>query len=111
MPLSEHEERALQEIARHLSEEDPKFVATVSNQSPVKVHLRRLRWAAVGFVAGLVLLLGLTFNLVFGLVGFGLMLASVVTAVGAIRNLSGGGSRILDEFRRAFGRQEHDGSR
>lgn len=111
MPLSEHEERALEEIARHLSEEDPKFVATVSNQSPVKVHLRRLRWAAVGFVAGLVLLLGLTFNLGFGLVGFGLMLASVVTAVGAIRNLTGGGSRIVDEFRRAFGRQEHDETR
>lgn len=110
MPLSEHEERALEEIARHLSEEDPKFVATVSNQSPVRVHLRRLRWAAVGFVVGLVLLLGLTFHFLFGLVGFGLMLASVIAAAGAVRKLTGGGSRVMDELRRAFGREERDES-
>lgn len=108
MPLSEHEERALQEIARHLSEDDPKFVATVSNASPVRVHMRRLRWAAVGFVAGLVLLLGLTFHILFGLVGFGLMLTSVVVAVGAIRRLTSGGSDPLEGFKRAFQRRDRD---
>lgn len=108
MPLSEHEERALEEIARHLSEDDPKFVATVSNVSPVRVHLRRLRWSAVGFVAGLVVLLGLTFHLVFGLIGFALMFTSVLVAVGAVRRLAGGGVDPLGELRRAFGRRDPD---
>ncbi len=107
MPLSEHEERALEEIARHLSEDDPKFVATVSNASPTRVHLRRLRWAAAGFVVGLLLLLGLTFHLLFGLAGFALMLASVVVAVGAIRRLASD-SDPLEGLRQAFRRHDRD---
>lgn len=108
MPLSEHEERALEEIARHLSEDDPKFVATVSNTSPVRVHLRRLRWAAAGFVVGLLLLLGLTFHILFGLVGFALMLTSVVSAIGAIRRLTSGGDDPLEGLRQAFRRHDRD---
>lgn len=110
MPLSEHEERALEEIARHLSEDDPKFVATVSNSSPTRVHMRRLRWAAAGFVVGLLLLLGLTFHLAFGLIGFAMMFTSVVVAVGAARRLVSSSEDPFAGLRQAFGRRDHDGS-
>lgn len=110
MPLSEHEERALEEIARHLSEDDPKFVATVSNSTPGRVHTRRLRWAAAGFVAGLLLLLGLTFHIAFGLIGFALMFTSVVVAVGAARRLIGSSEDPFAGLRKTFGGHDRDGT-
>lgn len=106
MPLSEHEQRALEEIARHLSEEDPKFVATVANTTVTRIHLRRLRWAAVGFVIGLVTLLGITFNFVLGLVGFALMLMSVLVGAGAVRGLGAGAGDLMEELRRALSRRQ-----
>ncbi|MBW3576477.1 MAG: DUF3040 domain-containing protein [Actinobacteria bacterium] len=105
MPLSEHEERMLQEIARQLSEEDPKFVATVANTTPARLHLRRLRWSVIGFLVGLVTLLGLTFHLVLGMVGFALMFTSVLVGAGAVRGLGSGPGGVIDELRRAFVRR------
>ena len=109
MPLSEHEERALAEIERGLYEDDPRFVATVSTTTVARVHLRRVRLAVGGFILGLVLLLGLTFNLAFGVVGFALMLVSLVAGATAIRALSAGGSALADELRRAFARRDSGG--
>lgn len=100
MPLSEHEERVLREIARQLSEEDPKFVATVANTTPVRLQLRRLRWAIAGFVVGLITLLGLTFQFAFGVIGFALMLASVLFGAGAIRSMGQASGGMLSEVRR-----------
>ena len=55
MPLSEHEQRILEEIERRLAEEDPRLVEQVSR--PLASHLaRRIRWAALAFVAGFVML-------------------------------------------------------
>lgn len=105
MPLSEHEERALEEIARHLSEEDPKFVATVSNSTVTRLHLRRVRRALVGFLVGLLGLLGLTFHFAFGLVGFTLMLASLIYGARALRNVGGVGA-VVEEIRRSVSRRD-----
>ena len=88
MPLSEHEQRVLAEIERRLYEEDPKFVATYGTANRPRAPHTRLRWAVAGFVLGLLCLFGLTFHLAFGLVGFGLMLASVVVGTVALRALS-----------------------
>ena len=106
MPLSEHEERALAEIERRLYEDDPRFVATVSTTTVARVHLRRVRLSALGFVVGLILLLGLTFNLAFGVAGFALMLVSVIAGASAIRALSAGGGVLAEELRRAFARRD-----
>ena len=106
MPLSEHEERALAEIERRLYEDDPRFVATVSTTTVARVHLRRVRAAAVGFVVGLILVLALTFNIAFGVVGFALMLVSVIAGVTAIRALGAGGGALAEELRRAFARRD-----
>lgn len=106
MPLSEHEERALEEIARRLSEEDPSLAATVSNTTVASVELRRLRWSVIGFVVGLLLLLSLVVHLALGLAGFALMLTSVVMGGRAVRKL---GARALLE--QLSDRRRRDGDR
>lgn len=105
MPLSEHEERALAEIARQLQADDPKFVATVAKTSPTRHHLRRLRWSAIGFVLGLITLLGLTFHLAFGVAGFLIMLLSVAAGATALRSLGSDAGDTLTELRRSFQRR------
>jgi TRAP-type uncharacterized transport system fused permease subunit len=105
MPLSEHEERILAEIERRLSEEDPRFVKRTRRASGRDAVGTRVRAAAAGFVVGLVCLLGLTFHLAFGVVGFGLMFASVIVGVTALRGDDGDlGARL----RRAFPRSGAD---
>jgi hypothetical protein len=76
MPLSEHEQRQLEEIERHLAEEDPRLVESVSKASVSAHAWRRIRWGMVAFIAGFVLLLLFVANLWFAVVGFGIMLAS-----------------------------------
>lgn len=100
MPLSEYEERALEEIARQLSEDDPKFVATVSETTVTTLGLRRLRWSIVAFVLGLVTLLGLTFHLAIGIVGFGLMLGAAIVGFRTLRELAPHGGDVLQALRR-----------
>jgi Flp pilus assembly protein TadB len=57
MPLSDHEQRILEEIERKLAEEDPKLVEQVG-RTDLYTHLaRRIRLAAVAFIVGFVLLL------------------------------------------------------
>jgi hypothetical protein len=95
MPLSEHEQRILDEIAKQLAEDDPRFAESVRTVTPRSHALRRLRLAAFGLVAGLVifitgLFIGLENNLltvVFGFAGFLVMLGSFMIAVKASRSL------------------------
>ena len=54
MPLSDHEQRILEEIERRLAEDDPKLDEQVG-RTDLYTHLaRRIRLACVGFVAGLI---------------------------------------------------------
>ena len=53
MPLSDHEQRILEEIERRLAEEDPKLDEHVG-RTDLYTHLaRRIRLATAGFVVGL----------------------------------------------------------
>lgn len=80
MPLSEHEQRILAEIERRLLEEDPKFAQQVS--VTFKAHLaRRMKFAVLGFVVGLaVVLLGIAAvgNAVVSFLGFAVMVGSIL---------------------------------
>jgi len=91
MPLSEHEQRILDEIERRLADEDPKFARGVQTKTPQGQSVRRLRRAIAGFVSGLMLLLaGLFFPdafFLFGFAAFGVMLASVVAIASAVKNM------------------------
>jgi hypothetical protein len=56
MPLSEEEQRILSEIEANLTATDPALVQQVSETTLNRHAARMIRWAAVGIVAGLVLL-------------------------------------------------------
>ncbi len=90
MPLSEHEQRLLDQIERALYAEDPKFASTVRGGRLRRPSRRRRVQGVVLFVLGVVaLVLGLVFQWfvagfpVVSVVGFLLMFAGAVLAITA----------------------------
>lgn len=77
MPLSEHEQRILADIEARLREDDPQFAESVGT-STVSGHLRaRIKLDVVAFLVGFALLfVGIRVNLLWGVLGFGVMLAA-----------------------------------
>ena len=57
MPLSDHEQRILDEIEKRLAEDDPNFVEQVGRTDLYSHHTRGIRLSAVAFLLGCVLLL------------------------------------------------------
>ncbi|HTT52931.1 MAG TPA: DUF3040 domain-containing protein [Streptosporangiaceae bacterium] len=92
MPLSEHEQRQLEQIERALYAEDPKFAQAVRAKDPRVHYKRRIVEAAIGFLLGVGLLLaGVVSKLtVIGVAGFVVMLACSMWALSAWRHMSGG---------------------
>jgi hypothetical protein len=83
VPLSEHEQRLLEQIEQALYAEDPKF-ASIYRSNDLRSHQRRrIIRAAVVLVVGLGLLLAgvITKLVVVGVAGFVIMLAAVTFAV------------------------------
>ncbi len=87
MPLSEHEQRLLDEIEQALYAEDPKFASSVRSARPRSRVRMMLALSTVGVLLGLaVVLIGLTANLiVVGVLGFVLIVGSCVAAASALR--------------------------
>src|SRR5436305_3078070 len=87
MPLSEHEQRLLDEIEQALYAEDPKFASSVRSARPRSRVRMMLALSAIGVILGLaVVLIGLTANLIIiGVLGFVLIVGSCVTAASALR--------------------------
>jgi hypothetical protein len=90
MPLSEHEQRLLEQIERALYAEDPKFASTVRGGRLRKPSRRRRIQGIAAFAAGLVLLVtgvattslsGSMVYLALSVVGFLVMLGGAVIAV------------------------------
>jgi Protein of unknown function (DUF3040) len=92
MPLSEDEQRILQEIEANLSATDPALVQQVSETTLYRHASRAIKWAAVGFLAGLVLLI-LTFatSTVLGVAGFLVMLICLLVIERNVRKLGKAG--------------------
>ena len=92
MPLSEEEQKILQEIEAQLNASDPDLVEQVTRTTLYRHAARSIRWAVLGFLAGLVLLV-LTFaqNLLAAFVGFLWMLGSLFVAERNIRKLGKAG--------------------
>ncbi|HEX7167449.1 MAG TPA: DUF3040 domain-containing protein [Acidimicrobiales bacterium] len=77
MPLSEDEQRILQEIEKNFYDSDPAFAREVGAVSPAEKTGRKLRWSVFSFVAGLlVLILGFTESVLLGFLGFAVMVGS-----------------------------------
>ena len=96
MPLSEEEQRILREIEANLSATDPALVQQVSQTTLYRHAARAIKWATVGFLAGLALLL-FTFTklLVLGVVGFLVMLGCLLVIERNVRKLGKAGFESL----------------
>lgn len=89
MPLSEHEQRLLEQMERALYAEDPKFATSLRGADPRTHHRRRVVKASVGFLAGIALLIvGLITVWAVSIVGFLLMLVSLFLAASSMRQLN-----------------------
>lgn len=82
MPLSEHEQRLLEQMERALYAEDPKFASSLQRPSLGQASRGRLVAGAATALAGLALLVtGVATKLpIVGVVGFLAMLAGVIVA-------------------------------
>lgn len=95
MPLSEHEQRMLEQMERALYAEDPKF-ATALEGSGLRTYTRRRVYQAVaGFLVGIALLMaGMVAQQVWlSVVGFLVMLGCAVLAVTGWRKAPKPGER------------------
>jgi hypothetical protein len=91
VPLSEHEQRQLEQIERALRAGDPRFADAIQAAGPRGHYRRRVIAAAVGFVIGVGLLLaGVVINVIaVAVAGFVVMLACSLWAVTCYRRMTG----------------------
>jgi len=90
MPLDDREQRILDEIERQFYEEDPKLAETVRSATIASLSSRHLKWAVLALVIGAGLMFGFfTSNTFVALLGFGVVVASLVGIVAIARRRSG----------------------
>jgi hypothetical protein len=91
VPLSEHEQRQLEQIEQALYSDYPKLAQSVRSQDPRIHYKRRVVEAAIGFVIGVGLLLaGVISKIIFvGVGGFLVMLACAMWALTSWRHMGG----------------------
>lgn len=98
MPLSEHEQRMLEQIESALYAEDPKFAHAVRSTNPQVHYKRRIVKAALGFVVGVcTLMAGLVINegtvtIAVSVTGFLLMVVCCVWALTSWKRMTGIGN-------------------
>jgi hypothetical protein len=83
VPLSEHEQRMLEQMERALYAEDPKFATALEGSELRKYTRRRVYQAVAGFLVGIALLMaGMVAQQIWiSVVGFLVMLGCAVLAV------------------------------
>jgi hypothetical protein len=94
VPLSEHEQRQLEQIEQALYADYPKLAQAVRAKDPKIHYKRRVVQAAIGFLLGVGLLLaGVVSKVIFiGVGGFVVMLACAMWALTSWRHMGGAAS-------------------
>ncbi|MEZ5261316.1 MAG: DUF3040 domain-containing protein [Acidimicrobiia bacterium] len=106
MPLSEHEQRILQEIEAKLYESDPALAREVGSTTLFTHALRNIKWAALGFLGGMVLMVAaLSTHWAIAFVGFLIMLLSALAVERNARKMGRAGWQQLT------GQSRNDGVR
>jgi predicted phage tail protein len=102
MPLSEHEQRLLEEMERNLYQNDADFVATVSGRRG-KPNYRLIVIGALLAVAGVATLVAgvIVRQPIVGVVGFGLMLGGVLMVISPGRSAESASTRAASTSRSA----------
>lgn len=89
MPLNEDEQRILAEIERQFHADDPDSARRIGSTGLREYLVRNCRWATVGLVVGLVILVAaFSSSWVLGIFGFLLMLASGFVLIQNVRKIS-----------------------
>ena len=88
VPLSDHEQRILDEIEKSLYQEDPSFARQVKQKRRPEVDRRLGRLGAVAFVAGFVGLFLFFYSgmVIIGVLAFAGMVLGIVLIAGSLRN-------------------------
>lgn len=94
MALSEQERKLLEQLEASLMAEDPRLADRLSGTAEVRVHRRRAALAGVGLVIGLAILVaGVSVHPVVSVLGFLVMLASVLVGVKSWQRVGGEGGQ------------------
>lgn len=97
MALSDEEQRLLDQMEAALAAEDPKLASTLRGASTHRLHRRRAVMAAVGFLIGVVALVGgMEVHPAVSIVGFLVMLVSTLVAVSSWRQVDEVGGSAAD---------------
>ena len=109
MPLSEDEQRILQEIEQHLYASDPHLAREVSSTTIYRHAGRNLKWAALAFVAGLALMVLTLSTLPLAFGGFLVMLGSAIFFERNLRKMGRAGWQQWTDTMRTNGVRERFG--
>lgn len=93
MPLSDREQRILEEIERNLYQEDPKFAQQVRRRSPRMTEGSRAKIGVLLFIIGFGLLIGFFVSggeVLLGVLSFGAMVGGIVLIAGSVRDITTG---------------------
>lgn len=92
MPLSEDEQRILDQIEAQFYANDPQLAQQVSETTLYRHASRNIKWAATGFVLGFVVLVtSFASNLFMGFVGFLAMLGCAFVVVSNVKKMGKAG--------------------
>jgi hypothetical protein len=88
MPLSEHEQRLLDQMEQALASEDPRFISAFTGTRNRPAAPKNLGLSVVAVLVGVVLMLGgvVAAQPALGIVGFVVIVAGIAAAVAAIGN-------------------------
>ncbi len=82
MPLSDHEQKMLDQLEQALAAEDPKFASQMQGSGLAALQRRRWVIGVVGVLAGLgLVLVGISTTMWVGAIGFAVMVAAAAYAV------------------------------
>ncbi|MGH9129391.1 MAG: DUF3040 domain-containing protein [Acidimicrobiales bacterium] len=111
MPLSEHEQRILEEIERSFYEHDPVTARRFETETVARQAARACKWASLGFGCGLALLLAtFTDSVWLGGAGFMVMVFASVHFERNLRLLGREGWQELSESFRVRANHEAPGA-
>lgn len=106
MPLSEDEQRILQEIEQNFYANDPTLAGEIGSHSLYAHCLRRMKWATAVFLVGLIVLtvaLASTISFVVAFAGFIVMLGAALWFERSLRKLGRAGMAQLSTTLRSKG--------
>jgi hypothetical protein len=111
VPLSDEEQRILSEIEQQLYQSDPALARDIADTTVYTHAYRNLKWALLGFVVGLGILiftLGTSYLISFG--GFVIMLVCALAVERNARRLGRAGMQQMTQSMKAAGLRDAFGN-